>query len=175
MSRTFPALIRDAGTQTTMAKNGANLNELVNTISARSAEINNRMTIRFIKGDIIYLIITNKGTGNNKIEDVEPRGTGFTPQGGTREVLKYKFSLTRSGKTFPVFITLGVFTSLPLAKRGYEITASERQRLGNNAIFSDFEMRSAEDIINNLRKGVVCDEVFTTSESQAQCYRWVIK
>lgn len=104
--------------------------------------------------------------------NLDARGTGFTPKGG-EEVFKYKFLLTRKGRTFPVFITLGAFTSLPIAKRGFAPDAAERQRQGsNNAVFSDFEMKPAEEIISALKAGVVCREVFATTESQSQCYRW---
>lgn len=149
-----------------MAKAAATLETVKNILETRSENINQRTVVRFIKDDKIKLVVLDD-EGN-----LDARGTGFTPKGG-EEVLKYKFSLTRKGRTFPVFITLGAFTSLPIAKRGFAPDAAERQRQGvNNAIFSDFEMKSAEDIISDLRKGVVCREVFTTTESQSQCYRW---
>ena len=149
-----------------MARVAANLETIKNILAARSENINQRTVVRFIPNDQLKLIVLDD-EGN-----LDARGTGFTPKGG-EEVLKYKFLLTRRGRTFPIFITLGAFTSLPIAKRGFNPDAAERQRQGvNNAIFADFEMKSAEDIISALKTGVVCREVFATTESQAQCYRW---
>lgn len=149
-----------------MAKATANLETIKNILETRSENINQRTVVRFIPNDQVKLVVLDD-KGN-----LDARGTGFSPKGG-EEVLKYKFLLTRKGRTFPVFISLGAFTSLPIAKRGYASDAAERQRQGvNNAIFADFEMKSAEDIISALREGVVCREVFATTESQSQCYRW---
>ena len=149
-----------------MAKAAANLETIKNIIGTRSESINQRTVIRFIPNDQLRLVVLDD-EGN-----LDARSTGFTPKGG-EEVLKYKFLLTRRGSTFPVFITLGAFTSLPIAKRGFNPDAAERQRQGqNNAIFADFEMKSAEDIVIALREGVICREVFATTESQSQCYRW---
>ena len=150
-----------------MAKAAATLETIKNILETRSESINQRTVVRFIPNDQVKLVVLDN-EGN-----LDVRGTGFTPKGGTEEVLKYKFLLTRRGSTFPVFITLGAFTSLPIAKRGYGSDAAERQRQRvNNAIFADFEMKSAEDIVSALKAGVVCREVFATTESQAQCYRW---
>ena len=150
-----------------MAKAAATLETIKNILETRSENINQRTVVRFMPNDQIKLVVLDD-KGN-----LDVRGTGFTPKGGTEEVLKYKFLLTRKGRTFPVFITLGAFTSLPIAKRGYVSDAAERQRQGlNNAIFSDFEMKSAEEIVSALKAGVICREVFATSESQSQCYRW---
>ena len=149
-----------------MARVAANLESIKNILENRSESINQRTVVRFMPNDQIKLVVLDD-KGN-----LDARGTGFTPKGG-EEVLKYKFLLTRKGRTFPVFITLGAFTSLPIAKRGFNPDAAERQRQGaNNAIFSDFEMKSAKDIISALKAGVVCREVFATTESQSQCYRW---
>lgn len=149
-----------------MAKAAANLESIKNILGTRSENVNQRTVVRFIPNDQLKLVVLDD-EGN-----LDARGTGFTPKGG-EEVLKYKFLLTRNGRTFPVFITLGAFTSLPISKRGFATDAVERQRQGvNNAIFADFEMKSAEDILSALREGVVCREVFATTESQAQCYRW---
>ena len=149
-----------------MAKAAANLETIKNIIGTRSESINQRTVIRFIPNDQLRLVVLDD-EGN-----LDARSTGFTPKGG-EEVLKYKFLLTRRGSTFPVFITLGAFTSLPIAKRGFNPDAAERQRQGqNNAIFADFEMKSAEDIVSALREGVICRDVFATTESQSQCYRW---
>ena len=149
-----------------MARVAANLESIKNILENRSESINQRTVVRFIPNDQLRLVVLDD-EGN-----LDARGTGFTPKGG-EEVLKYKFFLSRRGRTFPVFITLGAFTSLPIAKRGFNPDAAERQRQGaNNAIFSDFEMKSAEDIISALKAGVVCREVFATTESQSQCYRW---
>ena len=149
-----------------MAKAAANLETIKNILGNRSESINQRTVVRFIPNDQLKLVVLDD-EGN-----LDARGTGFTPKGG-EEVLKYKFFLSRNGRTFPVFITLGAFTSLPISKRGYASDAVERQRQGiNNAIFADFEMKSAEDIIFALREGVICREVFATTESQSQCYRW---
>ena len=148
-----------------MARVAANLESIKNILETRSENINQRTVVRFIPNDQLKLVVLDEG-------NLDARGTGFTPKGG-EEVFKYKFLLTRKGRTFPVFITLGAFTSLPIAKRGYGSDAAERQRQGvNNAIFADFEMRSAEDIVSALKAGVVCREVFATTESQSQCYRW---
>lgn len=148
-----------------MARVAANLETIKNILEARSESINQRTVVRFIPNDQLKLVVLDEG-------NLDARGTGFSPKGG-EEVLKYKFLLSRKGRTFPVFITLGAFTSLPIAKRGFNPDAAERQRQGqNNAIFADFEMRSAEDIISALKAGVVCREVFATTESQSQCYRW---
>lgn len=149
-----------------MAKAAATLETIKNILGNRSENVNQRTVVRFIPNDQLKLVVLDN-EGN-----LDARGTGFSPKGG-EEVLKYKFLLTRKGRTFPVFITLGAFTSLPIAKRGFNLDAVERQRQGvNNAIFADFEMKSAEDIVSALREGVVCREVFATTESQAQCYRW---
>ena len=149
-----------------MAKAAATLESVKNILETRSESINQRTVVRFIPNDQVKLVVLDD-EGN-----LDARGTGFSPKGG-EEVLKYKFLLTRKGRTFPVFITLGAFTSLPIAKRGFAPDAAERQRQGaNNAIFADFEMKSAEDIVSALKTGVVCREVFATTESQSQCYRW---
>lgn len=149
-----------------MARVAANLESIKNILGNRSESVNQRTVVRFIPNDQLKLVVLDD-EGN-----LDARGTGFSPKGG-EEILKYKFLLTRKGRTFPVFITLGAFTSLPIAKRGFAPDAVERQRTGaNNAIFQDFEMKSAEDIISALRKGIVCREVFATTESQSQCYRW---
>ena len=149
-----------------MARVAANLETVKNILEARSESVNQKTVVRFLPNDQLKLVVLDD-EGN-----LDARSTGFSPKGGD-EVLKYKFLLTRKGRTFPVFITLGVFTSLPIAKRGFAPDAAERQRQGaNNAIFADFEMKSAEDIISALKTGVVCREVFATTESQAQCYRW---
>lgn len=149
-----------------MAKAAATLETIKIILNIRVENINQRTVVRFIKDDQLKLVVLDD-EGN-----LDVRGTGFTPKGG-EEVLKYKFLLTRKGRTFPVFVTLGAFTSLPIAKRGFAPDAAERQRQGaNNAVFADFEMKSAEDIISALKSGVICREVFATTESQAQCYRW---
>ena len=149
-----------------MARVAANLESIKNILGNRSESVNQRTVVRFIPNDQLKLVVLDD-EGN-----LDARGTGFSPKGG-EEILKYKFLLSRKGRTFPVFITLGAFTSLPIAKRGFATDAAERQRQGqNNAIFADFEMKSAEDIISALKTGVVCREVFATTESQAQCYRW---
>lgn len=150
-----------------MAKTAATIETIKNILNTRVESVNQRTVVRFLKDDQLKLVVLDD-KGN-----LEARGTGFIPKGGTEEVQKYKFLLTRRGSTFSVFITLGAFTSLPIAKRGFALDAVERQRQGvNNAIFADFEMKSAEDIISALREGVVCREVFATTESQSQCYRW---
>ena len=149
-----------------MARVAATIETIKNILGTRSENINQRTVVRFIPNDQLKLVVLDD-EGN-----LDARGTGFTPKGG-EEVLKYKFILSRNGRTFPVFITLGAFTSLPISKRGFNPDAAERQRQGqNNAIFADFEMKSAEDIISALKAGVVCREVFATTESQSQCYRW---
>ena len=149
-----------------MAKAAATIETIKNILETRSENVNQRTIVRFIPNDQVKLVVLdNKG-------NLDARGTGFAPKGG-EEVLKYKFLLTRKGRTFSVFITLGAFTSLPIAKRGFDPDAAERQRQGqNNAIFADFEMKSANEIISALKAGVVCREVFATTESQSQCYRW---
>lgn len=151
-----------------MAKVGENLETIKAILSEREESINNRTTVRFRVGDILQLVLT----GENK-KDAESRTTGFIPKGFTREVEKYKFLLKRGGRAFSVFVTLGTFTSLPISKRGFSPEALERQRQGGeNAVFDGFEMRAASAILDSLIKGVRCSEVFTTSESIAQCYRW---
>lgn len=148
-----------------MAKAAATIETIKSILGTRSENINQRTVVRFIPNDQVKLVVDDKG-------NLDARSTGFTPKGG-EEILKYKFLLSRKGRTFPVFITLGAFTSLPIAKRGFEPDAAERQRQGaSNAIFADFEMKSAEDIVSALRAGIVCREVFATTESQSQCYRW---
>lgn len=149
-----------------MAKAAANLESVKSILNTRVENVNQRTVVRFMPNDQLKLVVLDD-EGN-----LDARGTGFSPKGG-EEVLKYKFLLSRKGRTFPVFITLGAFTSLPIAKRGFSPDAVERQRQGvNNAIFADFEMKSAEDIVSALRAGIVCREVFATTESQSQCYRW---
>lgn len=149
-----------------MEKAAATIETVKTILETRSENVNQRTIVRFIPNDQIKLVaIDDEG-------NLDALGTSFTPKGG-EEVLKYKFLLTRKGRTFPVFITLRAFTSLPIAKRGFAPDAAERQRQGaNNAMFADFEMRSAEDIISALKAGVVCREVFATTESPSQCYRW---
>lgn len=154
-----------------MALSGTTFNEFIAILVDGGKRINNGTVIRFRKGDILTLVV--EGEGEDEVLP-EARKHTFVSSKGTKEVLKFKFLLKRGGTSFPVYITLGTFTSLPIAKRGFESSAMEEQRNGaNNAIFADFEMRSAEAIISNLRKGVVCDRVFTTTESQALCYRWL--
>ena len=149
-----------------MAKVAATIETIKSILETRSENINQKTVVRFIPNDQLKLVVLDD-KGN-----LDARGTGFTPKGG-EEVLRYKFLLTRKGRTFPVFVTLGAFTSLPISKRGYASDAAERQRQGvNNAIFADFEMKSAKDIISALKTGVVCREIFATTESQSQCYRW---
>ena len=149
-----------------MAKTAATIETIKTILNTRVENINQRTVVRFIPNDQLKLVVLDD-KGN-----LDARGTGFTPKGG-EEVLKYKFLLTRKGRTFSVFITLGSFTSLPIAKRGFDPDAAERQRQGsNNAVFADFEMKSANEIISALKAGVVCREVFATTESQSQCYRW---
>ena len=149
-----------------MARVAANLESIKSILGTRSENVNQRTVVRFIPNDQLKLVVLDD-EGN-----LDARSTGFTPKGG-EEVFKYKFILSRNGRTFPVFVTLGAFTSLPIAKRGFNPDAAERQRQGvNNAIFSDFEMRSAEEILSALIEGVICREVFATTESQSQCYRW---
>lgn len=152
-----------------MAKVESNVETIKTILSGRENLINNRTTVRFRVGDILSLILTGEG----EERDAEARPTGFIPAGSDREVNKYKFLLSRGGKAFSVFVTLGAFTSLPLTKRGFAPDALERQRLGgNNAVFDGFEMRAADAVLDALIKGVKCSEVYTTSESGAQCYRW---
>ena len=149
-----------------MAKTAATIETIKTILNTRVENINQRTVVRFIPNDQLKLVVLDD-KGN-----IEARGTGFTPKGG-EEIFKYKFLLSRNGRTFPVFITLGAFTSLPIAKRGFAPDAAERQRQGsNNAVFADFEMKSANDIVSALKAGVVCREVFATTESQSQCYRW---
>lgn len=154
-----------------MALSGTTFETLRNSLSERAERINNGTVIRFRKGDVLTLVVEGKGDNEHL---PEARKHAFVSAKGTKEVFKFKFLLKRGGTQFPVYITLGVFTSLPIEKRGYESSAMEDQRGGvNNAIFADFEMRSAEDIITALRKGVICDRVFPTTESSALCYRWL--
>ena len=88
-----------------MAKAAATLETIKNILGTRSENINQRTVVRFIPNDQLKLVVLDD-KGN-----LDVRETGFTPKGGTEEVLKYKFLLTRKGRTFPVFITLGAFTS----------------------------------------------------------------
>ncbi len=158
-----------------MARCSSNIETAKESLDKRNEKVS--PIIRFRKGDEVTLVVT---TWSGE-EDIISRGTGFRPRGADglpgEEVLSYKFLLKRGERAaVPVYITLGVFTSLPLVKRGFGPSDSEAQRMGaNNAIFDGFYMRSAEDIIANLRRGVICDEVFTTPRSRAQCYRWRLK
>lgn len=152
-----------------MAKTGANLEAIKVILSEREDVINNRTVVRFKAGDVLQLVLTGRGED----KDVESRPTGFIPKNSTREVEKYKFILKRGGKVFNVFATLGIFTSLPITKRGFSPESLERQRQGvGNAVFDGFEMRASQEVLDSLLKGVKCSEVYTTSESTAQCYRW---
>lgn len=154
-----------------MALSGTTFNDLTRILVDGGNRINNGTVIRFRRGDIVSLVVEGEGD-NEHLPDA--RKHAFVSAKGTKEVFKFKFLLKRGGASFPVYITLGTFISLPIAKRGFEASAMEDQRGGvNNAIFADFEVRSAEAIISNLRKGVICDRVFTTTESQALCYRWL--
>lgn len=154
-----------------MALSGTTFETLTHILVDGGNRINNGTVIRFRKGDILSLVVEGDGEDQHL---PEARTHTFVSAKGTKEVSKFKFLLKRGGASFPVYITLGTFISLPIAKRGFESSAMEDQRNGaNNAIFADFEMRSAEAIISNLRKGVVCDRVFTTTESSALCYRWL--
>lgn len=149
-----------------MAKVAANLETVKSILNTRVENVNQRTVVRFIKDDQLKLVVLNDEGNHGGVV------VGFFPHGGEK-ILKYKFLLTRGGETFPIFITLGAFTSLPIAKRGFEPAAVSRQRQGvNNAVFVDFKMKSTEDIISALKAGVVCREVFATTESSSQCYRW---
>lgn len=154
-----------------MALSGTTFETLTRIIVDGGNRINNGTVIRFRKGDVLTLV-TEGEKGSETLP--EPRTHTFVSSKGTKEVFKFKFLLKRGGTQFPVYITLGTFLSLPIAKRGFEASAMEEQRHGaNNAIFADFEVRPAEAIIDNLRKGVICDRVFSTTESSALCYRWL--
>lgn len=98
-----------------MAKAAATLETIKDILETRSENINQRTVVRFIPNDQVKLVVLDD-KGN-----LDARGTGFSPKGG-EEVLKYKFLLTRRGRTFPVFITLGAFTSLPIARGDLPLT-----------------------------------------------------
>lgn len=94
-----------------MVKAAATIETGKNILGTSFDNVNQRTVVRFIPNDCLKLVVLDD-KGN-----LDARGTGFSSKGG-EEVLKYKFLLTRKGRTFPVFILLGAFTSLPIAKRG---------------------------------------------------------
>lgn len=134
---------------------------LLDALKARVSSYSNRLVVRFRDGDVLRLVAEEFATRENSSTKLPV----FT---------QYRFELSRQGRKIYVWISLGVFLGLPLSKNGFNAGDVDAQRLlSNNAIFSDLEMRSAEKLLNNLRNGVRCDHVFTSTTSQARCYRWV--
>ena len=86
-----------------MARVAATIETVKTILNTRSESVNQRTVVRFIPNDQVKLVVLDD-EGN-----LDARGTGFSPKGG-EEVLKYKFLLTRKGRTFPVFITLGALS-----------------------------------------------------------------
>lgn len=134
---------------------------LLSSMKARIERFNTNYVVRFREGDVLKLA-----------EPFEGREKSVK---GLPVYLEAAFELTRNGRTTKVWCSLGVFLGLPLPKNGFGVEEADDQRmLENNAIFSGFEMRPAEEILETLKKGVRCNKVYASSSSQARRYRWVM-
>ena len=135
--------------------------EILKLLQNKVEDFNGRVLVLFREGDVLKLNVSELN-----YREVSPKGIA--------PFQEYSFELSRKGRKFQVWTSLGTFCRIPLPKNGYNIEAAESQRmLSNNAIFSDFEMRSAEEILENLKKGVRCDKIYQSATSSRRCYRWV--
>lgn len=136
--------------------------QILKLLQAKVENFNGRVLVLFHEGDVLSLNISKE----LNCREVSPNGIA--------PFQEYSFELTRKGRKFPIWTSLGAFCRIPLPKNGYSIEDAESQRqLSNNAIFSGFEMRPAEEILENLKKGVRCDKVYPSTSSAGRCYRWV--
>ena len=134
---------------------------LLSALKARTEKFNLNTIVHFREGDVLKVVE----------ESFEARENSSTK---LPVFTQYRMELTRNGARFMVWTTLGVFLGLPLSKNGFSAEAADAQRmLSNNAIFSGFEMRPAEEILESLKKGVKCSKVYTSATSSSRCYRWV--
>ena len=135
--------------------------ETLKLLQNKVEDFNGRVLVLFREGDVLKLNVSAL-----YYREVSPKGIA--------PFQEYSFELTRKGRKFQVWTSLGTFCRIPLPKNGYNIGDAESQRmLSNNAIFSGFEMRSAEEILENLKKGVRCDKIYQSAASSSRCYRWV--
>ena len=135
--------------------------EILKLLQNKVEDFNGRVFVLFHEGDVLKLNVSALN-----YREVSPKGIA--------PFQEYSFELTRKGRKLQVWTSLGTFCRIPLPKNGYNIEDAESQRmLSNNAIFSDFEMRSAEEILENLKKGVRCDRIYQSATSSSRCYRWV--
>lgn len=135
--------------------------EILKLLQNKVEDFNGRVLVLFREGDVLQLNISC-----SYCREVSPKGIA--------PFQEYSFELTRKGRKLQVWTSLGTFCRIPLPKNGYNIEDAESQRmLSNNAIFSDFEMRSAEEILESLKKGVRCDKIYQSTTSSGRCYRWV--
>lgn len=136
--------------------------EILKLLQNKVENFNGRVLVLFHEGDVLQLNISKE----LNCREVSPKGIA--------PFQEYSFELTRKGRKLQVWTSLGTFCRIPLPKNGYNLEDAESQRmLSNNAIFSDFEMRSAEEILENLKKGVRCDKIYQSTTSSGRCYRWV--
>lgn len=135
--------------------------EILKLLQNKVEDFNGRVLVLFREGDVLKLNVSELN-----YREVSPKGIA--------PFQEYSFELSRKGRKFQVWTSLGTFCRIPLPKNGYNIEDAESQRmLSNNVIFSDFEMRSAEEILENLKKGVRCDKIYQSATSSSRCYRWV--
>lgn len=135
--------------------------EILKLLQNKVEDFNGRVLVIFREGDVLKLNVSELN-----YREVSPKGIATFRE--------YSFELTRKGRKFQVWTSLGTFCRIPLPKNGYNLEDAESQRmLSNNAIFSDFEMKSAEEILENLKKGVRCDKIYPSATSSGRCYRWV--
>ena len=136
--------------------------EILKLLQNKVENFNGRVLVLFREGDVLKLNVSKE----LNCREVSPKGIA--------PFQEYSFELTRKGRKLQVWTSLGTFCRIPLPKNGYNIEDAESQRmLSNNAIFSDFEMRSAEEILESLKKGVRCDKIYQSTTSSGRCYRWV--
>lgn len=146
-----------------MAKITSSEQHLLEALKSRVETYNLRTIVWFKEGDIVRLNMSTKGLNSR-----EKSPKGIAPY------MEYSFELVRGGRKFTIWTSLGTFLRLPLPKNGFSVEGIESQReLANNAIFSGFEMRPAEEILESLKKGVKCSKVYTSTTSSSRCYRWV--
>ena len=136
--------------------------EILKLLQNKVENFNERVLVLFREGDVLQLNVSKE----LNCREVSPKGIA--------PFQEYSFELTRKGRKLQVWTSLGTFCRIPLPKNGYNIEDTESQRLlSNNAIFSGFEMRPAEEILENLKKGVRCDKIYQSAASSSRCYRWV--
>lgn len=146
-----------------MAKIAISESDLLEVLKSRSESFGLRTVVRFKAGDIVRLNVSSEG-----LDTRERVSNGIAPY------TEYSFELTRGGRKFTIWTSLGTFFRLPLPKNGFRVEDIDDQRaLVVNAIFSGFEMKSGEEILENLKKGVKCSKVYTSTTSSSLCYRWV--